>query len=380
MPRPESTAGLGVVQDDARQHRRPLFPPAERSLVWSAEEVVQRERTPFRPLILPANEPRLIVDLDSAGGLSGHGMIGLAVDSGVSKWFHAWREIDVRYVRGCLEYSLRDPDFPGVIVRLQLAALADSVGFVVKVAVDGLTDEGHLVWVFGGASGFQTNYDHGAAEFSYSPQQCADNTIRWSECRFTLEKKGTFVLHGGSSWSGEVGFGDPEKVLVSPAALCASARWCAGPASQSEANRVAVGKIRVGSEPAEGWIIVGRGGKIETWLDEPAAAAEAARTRNEAIADRILVRTPDPYLNQAMPMIALATDGIWGDAAILHGAWSWRKPIWVGVAGTDRCATAGPIACGFRFSGTPSWAWFGRVPTKAPWRRCSNSPARSSTT
>ena len=87
-----------------------LLPTAR--LSGRRKNLLSAERTPFRPLILPANEPRLVVDLDSAGGLSGHAMIGLTIDGGSSKWFHAWSEIDVRYVDGRMQYVLREQPFP----------------------------------------------------------------------------------------------------------------------------------------------------------------------------------------------------------------------------------------------------------------------------
>ena len=316
---------IGVTVDDARQHRRPLYPPADRSLVWTRDELASRQRVPFRPMVLTANEPRLVVDLDTAGGLSGHWMAGLAVEGGPSKWFHQWDDLDVQYVEGRMEYVLRDAAFPGVVVRLRLTALDRCVGFLANVAVEGLSKEAFLVWAFGGASGFTTNYNHDAPEYRFAPSQCADNAVRWEANRFTLRRNGAAVLRGGSSWTGRVGFGDPSSVVGSPATVRASAHWCEEPQRREESNRVVVQEVRVGTMPTGGWIVVGRGGAIDDWIADPTAAETAARERNRAIAGRIKVHTPDPYLDQAMTLMAFSTDGLWGDAAILHGAWSWRQ-------------------------------------------------------
>ena len=69
----------------------------------------------------------------------------------------------------------------------------------------------------------------------------------------------------------------------------------------------------------------------------PAGAYRAALDRNAAIASRVIVRTPDPYLDAAVPMMAFATEGTWGDAAYLHGGWSWRFAYlgWRGWYGPD---------------------------------------------
>jgi hypothetical protein len=334
-PGPTPALALGQVVDDARTHRRPLYPPADRTLVWTSQELAQRQRTPFRPMVLAANEPRFVVDLDSAGGLSGHLLLGLSADGGPSKWFHQFRDLQVAYVEGCLEYTVGDPAFPGVVVRLWVMPLADSVGLVMKLRIEGASRPGELVWAFGGASGFTTNYNHDAPQYKFSAEQCAGNVIRWENARFALLRERVAVMRGGSSWPGAVGFGDPRKVLDSPAALAASAQWRPAAAAAQEPDRIAVNRMRLRQPFLEGWVVIGRGGKIESFLADPPAAEQLARARNRSIVQRVVVRTPDPYLNQAMPMMALATEGIWGDAAMVHGGWSWRQSylgwrIWYG--------------------------------------------------
>ena len=169
-------------------------------------------------MVLAANEPRFVVDLDAGGGLSGHLLLGVSLDHGPSKWLHQFSELDVRYVDGRMEYLLADAAFPGLRVQLSVLPLAESVGLVMKLRVEGLSQPGEMLWVFGGASGFTTNYNHDAPQYRFSPDQCGDNVIRWENGRFTLLRKGAAVMRGGASWHGGVGFGDPEKVMSSPAA------------------------------------------------------------------------------------------------------------------------------------------------------------------
>ena len=66
------------------------------------------------------------------------------------------------------------------------------------------------------------------------------------------------------------------------------------------------------------------GGNIAEALANPSAAWESAMERNRSIADRVVVDSPDPYLNAAATMMAFATEGTWGDIATVHGGWSWR--------------------------------------------------------
>lgn len=52
--------------------------------------------------------------------------------------------------------------------------------------------------------------------------------------------------------------------------------------------------------------------------------AEKART---ALASRIKIETPDPYLNTLGGALAVAADGIWDGEVWLHGAVGWRMPL-----------------------------------------------------
>jgi hypothetical protein len=311
--------------DDPRTHRRPLYCPADRSLVWTKEELAKRERVSFRPKIICANAPRFLVDMESAGGHSGHLLLGLSLDNGPSKWLHQFSELDVQYVDGRMEYAVRDAAFPGVTVRTTVLPLAESVGLVMKLQIDGLSQPADLVWVFGGATSFEHYKFTDGPAFWYAPEQCDLNVVRWENGRFALSRKDATHVVGGSSWTGQLGFADPKAVMRSPAAVCESATWCAADKAQQAENRVAVQKIHVDKRSAKGRIVIGRGGQIESFLADPNAAEEAARTRSRSMARRVVVHSPDPYLNQSLPMIALVTDGTWGDTAVIHGGWSWHQ-------------------------------------------------------
>jgi hypothetical protein len=83
--------------------------------------------------------------------------------------------------------------------------------------------------------------------------------------------------------------------------------------------------VALRSSATEGFIAIGMGGKITEDLGQPEAAWRAAKARQDAIASRVVVHTPDAYLDAAVRMMAFATEGTWGDSAILHGGWSWRS-------------------------------------------------------
>ncbi len=337
---------------DARLHRRPLFPACDRGLLFSSEELKQLERVPFRPLVLAYNEPRFLFDYHSAGGLLGHLMLGLLAPDGSSKWFHQWSEIDVQYIEGRMDYELRDPSFPGVRVRLSAIALSGSAGLLVELAIEGLPKGTSLVWVYGGASAYFTNWAMNAPEFAFAATQCGKDSIRWEDGTFTLTRafdKSDVVmnevfavprrlptwkalLHGGCSWKGKAGTGDARAVPSSPVDLIRATRW--QPASE-RSNCVAVYQAELPASRATGFVMVGMGGDIKDAIRHPQQARKSALARNRSIAERIVTKTPDAYLDAAMPMMAFATEGTWADQAYVHGGWSWRFAYlgWRGLYG-----------------------------------------------
>jgi len=331
-------------RDHPRLHRRPLYPPADRSMIWSAEQVKKIERCGFRPLVVAYVEPRFLFDFHSAGGLLGHLFIGLAVEGGPSKWLHQWSDLDVCYVDGRMEYTVRDPAFAGVVASLSAAPLGGAAGLAVKVRVEGVKDGTSVIWAYGGASGFFTNYAMPAPQFIFSPVQCAKDRITWQDRCFALRRSfdksdaimnepfaaarylpgWEAVIRGGSSWQALVGFGDPKAFAASPVELMKSTDWCADAAAKQKPNCVGIQKVVLKGPACEGFIVVGMGGNIDEAIRQPQAAYAAALERNRAIAERIVTRTPDPYLDAAARMMAFANEGTWGDSAFVHGGWSWR--------------------------------------------------------
>jgi len=357
-PRPATGSDIGVVDtarsafgeghaiagppsgDNPRLHRRPLYPPADKSLLWNETEREKLALFGFRPLVLAYNEPRFLFDMHSAGGLAGHLFVGLVKEDGTGKWLHEWPGIEVGYGQGSMGYALYDPAWPEVSVHLGAVALSESVGVIVSFSAEKLPKGTKLVWAYGGASAFFTNYAMNAKEFTFTPEQCAKNLIETYAGGFTLSRgfaKPDVVLNepfaaarylpdwklkiaGGSSWKEPFGWGAPEAFTKSPADLLATAEWSCG----AQENRVAVQCIALPENRARGYIVVGAGGNIADAVKHPEEAWNAARARNKAIADRVVVKTPDPYLNAAASMMAFATDGTWGDSTVMHGAWSWR--------------------------------------------------------
>ncbi len=330
------------VADDPRRHRRPLYPPADRSLLWDEAELQRLERVSFRPLVLAYNAPRFVFDLHFAGGLLGHLRLGYVAGSGRSRWLDAFADLVVCYADGRMDYTIQDEAFPGVRIELSAVCLATAVGLVVRFEVTAPA-AGSLVWCFGGASAFFTNYAFGAAAYEFEPDQCAGDRVRCDERGFTLRR--AFVagdsimaqpcavprllpgwsasLSGGSDAPGRTGYGPPAAAMAEPADLLAATDFATG-ATEERLGCLAVQEIPLAAGRSAGHLLLGTGRAMPAALAAPAAAHAAGLARNAAIAARVELRTPDAHLDAAARMLAFALEGTWGDTAFLHGAWSWR--------------------------------------------------------
>lgn len=340
-PRPQPGSAIGVVEGEYRLHRRPLYPPADRRMIWTPDELAQTPRSSFRPAVIAYNEPRFLFDFHAAGGLLGHLFIGMT-QGATGTWFHQWSDIDIAYVDGRMVYTLRDGAYPETEARLEAIPLADAAGLIVKLSVSRPPQDAALVWGYGGASAYFTNYNMTAPEFAFAPEQCLKDRVSWDEGRFALRRafdesdvvtreafsvwrrlpKWEAVVRGGSSWKGGEGFGEPDRFAASPAELASTLAFATG--VREERNRLAVQRVPLADAAPEGFIVVGMGGGVAGDIAEPERAWRAALDRNRSIAGRVTVRTPDPYLDAAVPMMAFATEGTWGDLATVHGGWSWR--------------------------------------------------------
>lgn len=362
---------IGVCTDNPRKHLRPLYPPADRGVFLERLSTEAVARYPLRPVILAFNEPRFVFDFHRAGGLLGHLLIGLAMENGASRWFHHARQLDVSYVRGRMEYALRDEAIPDVSMTLSAVPLAEAAGLAIRWDVAGLHAPASLVICYGGASGCSdTHVEAQHVSFDgFTPEQCVYDEIRCTPAGFALHR--TFdqpggpcmfrmpefmpvppgyeaLIQGGSSPVAGTGFGDPAQVISSPSDLLASVAWHSEDGMTSRMNRVAVQRISLQKGAERGYCAVGMGKAMKEAVVNPESAYEAGRSRTDEIARRIVLSTPDQHLNSAACMIPFVTEGTWGDLAYVHGGWCWRWAylgwrIWYGpdICGwTDRVKTS----------------------------------------
>ncbi len=283
-------------------------------------------------------------------GRGGNLRLGIKTAAGV-KWLNDARQIVTRYRPGSLLYAIHDPLLGNGELDVAVLPLADTKGFIVRAELRGAAAD--LFMAYGGANGMRGSRDGDigcerqpvSEFFQMQPEQCRSNVFSIAANTFKLRDNKTIIA--GVLPSGAKLFVADAPQWNSPASLLASA---AAPA----ALPVVVGEVAVksgrpvylalqqlsrdgqqelpvyrdvsknnASEPAAGQSVA-----VYQASDLPKVFAGAEQHRR-AIAERVAVGTPDPFINAAAAALNIAADSVWDDKqqAFMHGAVAWRTRL-----------------------------------------------------
>jgi hypothetical protein len=289
-------------------------------------------------------------------GMGGNLKFGLLAN-GQSKWLIQTATITARYRPGTMLYDITDPLLGAGRLHLEVLALADAEGVIIKAQFDNVPAKSvQLLWAFGGATGkkFSRDGDLGAdpeSSFYLKPEYCRANA-------FALQANAFGLTYG---------VGEPTKPAAAPAAPKTLAglgppafRLRVADAAQQEspaqllAAPAGVAPVTVGAGPVRSgealYFAVQKPGAVALrYAALPAAFARAEAAR-AALAKRVVVSTPDPYLNTLGGALAVAADAIWEAPSYLHGAVAWRIRLngWRGPYAADPLGWADRAAQHFR--------------------------------
>ena len=292
-------------------------------------------------------------------GMGGNLKFGLLAN-GHSKWLIKADHLTARYRPGGMRYDITDPLLGAGTLHLEVLALADAEGVVVKARFENVpANTVRLFWAFGGVTGkkFNRDGDIGAdpeSSFYLKPEYCAGNV-------FALQKN-SFSL----SYDGAQPAADPYRDLGAKAPTATAAPKPTTPAKslvgvvppssqirladarQQEtpqlllASAAADAPLAAGAVPAKAgeelYFAVQVPGEAAplAYAGLPAAFARAEAAR-QALASRVKVVTPDPYLNTLGGALSMAADAIWEAPSYMHGAIAWRMRLngWRGPYAAD---------------------------------------------
>ncbi|WP_216859195.1 DUF4450 domain-containing protein [Hymenobacter citatus] len=296
-------------------------------------------------------------------GMGGNLKFGLLGADGQSKWLIE-SDVTARYRPGTMLYDIRDPLLGTSTLHLHVLAMSDAEGVLIEAQLEGAAPTSvQLLWAFGGATGkkFSRDGDIGAdpeSSFYLKPEYCQGNTFQL--------KANTFALYYGAepkpdeTTRYELSHTPPNGQRPTPerrksllGIVPPTSRTHIADATQQatpqqlwnsyESNIPTLGgllppsaPVLVGAIPATAKALYFAVQKAETavplrYAELPQAWAKA-ETARAALAGRVHVSTPDPYINTLGGALGIAADAIWESPTYLHGsvAWRMRLPGWRG--------------------------------------------------
>ncbi|HYO10593.1 MAG TPA: DUF4450 domain-containing protein [Tepidisphaeraceae bacterium] len=306
-------------------------------------------------------------------GRGGNLRLGLKTQSG-AKWLDESAATVTRYAAGRLAYELRDPLFGDAPLRLTAVAMSRGEGFIVRLEPgNALPASAELIVAVGGSSGERARRDGDIGTepipisqfFELKPEHARGNSV---------EPRGDgFVLHGKTADLVAI-LGPGAKVAAGDATQWNDPQRLLDSAGKAADAPVAVATLSLKPGAAQLLAIhpapptagaTTRGGtdapsdyRVSLLPDSNpstrrAASNAVAPLRSEdlaracaeseadfdAIARRIVVRTPDPFINAAVPAVCVSADSVWDDRqqAFMHGAVAWRTKLlgWRGAYSGD---------------------------------------------
>lgn len=291
-------------------------------------------------------------------GMGGNLRFGL-VRGGNSKWLISSQSVAARYNPGSMTYEVQDTLLQNGVLNLSVIPTAVGEGVLVKVDGKNIPEDLRLFAAFGGATGtkFSRDGDIGAdpeSSFYLKPEYCRNNIFQLDKNSFTLfygakkplSEEARFEIrhrNGNDSFSAEVA---SLKKLVGH--FPSGAQLKLGDATQQESPLAFFASAPAEAPALTAMVPLASKRPLYFFIQNPAAQraiisidaaaqfrdAEAAR---KALAERIVVETPDPWLNTLGGALSIAADAIWEDPTYLHGAVAWRMRLnaWRGAYAAD---------------------------------------------
>jgi uncharacterized protein DUF4450 len=266
-------------------------------------------------------------------GRGGNLRLGIKTSAG-TKWLNDAQQIVTRYRPGSLLYEISDPLLGDGKLSLSILPSADNKGCIIRVDLHGNAAE--LIWAYGGANGVRGSRDGDigcerepiSQFFQMQPEQCRGNLFGTTLNNFWLQSAKVSILGimprgSNPSVADARDWNSPEKLLA-PSLTKPELPIVTGHCllRADEPIYLALEQVTAVSPRTES------ASPVTSLFELPKLFAEA-EARRKAIAERVTVETPDPFINAAVPALCVAANAIWDDKqqCYLHGAVAWRTRL-----------------------------------------------------
>ena len=289
-------------------------------------------------------------------GMGGNCKIGI-INNNNSKWITEANNIKTIYRPGSMLYQIKDSLLGKGVINLTVLAMADAEGMIIKIETVNIPAKTSLIMVYGGATGkkFSRDGDIGAdpeSSFYLQPAYCKDNYFVIRDNIFQLSYGLTKALSEEERY--EIQYGNkqldtaakekpkqllgvfPEKSIIQIAD--AEKQNTPNELLSSPANLklpVVTAVVQLQQKEVLYFMVQKKDGVI-TYANAPSIFAKAAAATKK-LAERIILQTPDEYINPLGSALAIAADAIWEEPSYMHGAIAWRMrlPAWRGAYCAD---------------------------------------------
>lgn len=291
-------------------------------------------------------------------GMGGNIKFGL-ISGDQSKWLINADSIYTWYRPGSMYYVIKDSLLKNGMIRINATSLYDREGLILRVEWNKVPENVKLIAVYGGATGtrFSREGDIGAdpeSSFYLKPEYCRNNAFRIKENAFTLfygaktmtEEERYEIQHLPNQTKDTARQAIPQKMTsgvfpefaslrISDAAMQDSPLQFS--TASSSGTPALCGTIKLQTLVSAYFLVMnGTTDPQIKYSQLPGIFAKAEKDR-KALAERINVNTPDPYINTIGGTLSIAGDAIWESPSYMHGAVAWRMRLngWRGAYVAD---------------------------------------------
>lgn len=273
-------------------------------------------------------------------GMGGNLKLGFKIGS-TQKWLADADSVIAIYNPGEMLYEIKDKALGKASIHLALLAYADSEGLILKISASNLTQPLQIFSSYGGVNGqkFSRDGDLGAdpeSVFYLKPEYCRDNQFKISSNQFQLDfydatARKEIAKGNKPNYSQVYGqFPKNAQLKVSDISLIANLNsFLKGNA----VNAPVLTSSFVLKNQTPAYISIQRTSKFNT----PEQEFLKAKTKIKALTDRVILKTPDKWLNHYGAALAIAADAIWEAPSYIHGSVAWRMHLngWRGAYVAD---------------------------------------------
>ncbi|MCH5597358.1 DUF4450 domain-containing protein [Niabella ginsengisoli] len=287
-------------------------------------------------------------------GMGGNCKIGILFNN-QSKWITEADDIKTTYRPGAMLYEIKDKLLKNGRLYISVLAMAEEEGMILKLETKDVPANTSLIIAYGGATGkkFSRDGDIGAdpeSSFYLDPSYCKDNQYNIKGHTFQLYYGFTKPLTDDERY--EIQYGkkpdstkkDKPKIIsgifpLNSTVKLADAYKQESPLQLFKSHNTVTAPAIVASVKVENnvsYLLLKNNLSSISYamLDGLFQKAEQARKK---IANRVILETPDVYINPLGSALSIAADAIWEAPSYLHGsvAWRMRLPAWRGAYVAD---------------------------------------------